>query len=112
MRERRAHGHMPTRMVTQQGFVDLCSRNNIVGWAMERGDPASLDIFVNDRKVGQIACDLRRPELTQFNIPAGSGFFFPFPSPLAATDEVSVRFRNGKHLQNSPTRPKNDVDGH
>lgn len=105
-RERRAQGHSMTRRVVQQGFVDLCSQYHVVGWAIEQGDPATLDIFVNDRKVGQLKCDLRRPELTQYNIPEGAGFFFRFPSPLAATDAVSVRFPDGTHLKNSPTHPE------
>lgn len=105
-RERRAEGHSLTRRVTQQGFVDLCSQYHVVGWAIERGDPATLDIIVNDRKVGQLKCDLRRPELTQYNIPEGAGFFFRFPSPLAAADAVSVRFQDGTHLKNSPTHPE------
>ncbi len=105
MRERRAQGHSLTKRVTQQGFVDLCSQYHLVGWAVEQGDPATLDIFVNDHKVGQLKCELLRPELTQHDIPAGSGFFYPFPSPLTASDEVSVRFQNGKHLKNSPAHP-------
>ena len=109
-RERKAQGYSLTRRGMQQGFVDLCSQYHVVGWAIEQGDPATLDIFVNDRKVGQLKCDLRRPELTQYNIPEVSGFFFPFHSPLSATDEVSVRFRGGKHLEKSPTRPQRDVN--
>ncbi|MGJ0395317.1 MAG: hypothetical protein ACR65U_03685 [Methylocystis sp.] len=93
----------------QQGFIDQCSHYHIVGWAMEKGVPAMLEIFVNDRKVGQLKCDLRRPELTQYNIPEGAGFFFRFPSPLAPTDAVSVRFQDGAPLKNSPTRPETIV---
>lgn len=105
-RERRTPGQSLTRRVMQQGFIDQCSQYHVVGWAMEQGVPAMLDIFVNDRKVGQLKCDLRRPELTQYNIPEGAGFFFRFPSPLAAADAVSVRFQDAAHLKNSPTHPE------
>jgi hypothetical protein len=78
-------------------------------WSRER-NRATLEIFVNQRKAGQVECDLHRPELTQFNIPEGSGFFFPFPSRLAATDQVSVRFRDGSHLENSPAHPQSQMN--
>ncbi|MFO1103025.1 MAG: hypothetical protein U1E20_08985 [Methylocystis sp.] len=106
IRERRAQGHTQSQRVMQQGFVDLTTQYHVVGRAMEWGDPASLDIFVNDCKVARVKCELPRPELTKYNIPAESGFFFAFPSPLTAADEVSVRFQDGTHLKNSPTHPK------
>jgi len=107
----------PTRPETivarpgRQGFVDVCMQSHIFGWAVENDRPATLDVFVNDRKVAQIECDLPRPELKQFNLPERSGFFFPFPCPLSAADEVSVRFGDGKHIENSPTRPQSHTDG-
>lgn len=71
---------------------------------MEDGDPAILDIYVNDERIAQIACNCFRPELAPFNISPSAGFFFHFPSPLSATDVASVRFRNGEHIENSPSR--------
>lgn len=88
----------------QHGFLDVCLQSHIAGWATENGGPATLEIFVNDEMIAKIKCALRRPELVQFNIPADAGFIFHFPSPLHSNDEVSVRFGNGKHLENSPTR--------
>lgn len=91
-------------LMSQHGYVDVCLQSHVAGWAIERGAPATLEVFVNDEMISRFECALRRPELAQFNIPPDAGFIFHFPSPLVSTDEVSIRFGNGKQLENSPTR--------
>lgn len=71
---------------------------------MEDRRPTTLQIMVNGALVGEIACNLNRPDLEPHSIPAGAGFLFHFPRPLALDEEVSVCFRNGKHLEGSPSR--------
>ena len=85
------------------GYIDICMQSHCAGWAVEDGLPASLSIFVNDMKAGDVSCDVDRPDLANHGLPRASGFSFAFSKPLRAGDVVDVRTRTGASIQNSPT---------
>ena len=81
------------------GFLDVCSRDRLVGWAAREGRPGeivTISVFVDDSEVGRVRCDVLRKDLAE----AGGfgdgahGFNYAFDPPLPTTVllRVSVRF--------------------
>jgi hypothetical protein len=82
-----------------QGHVDEVSHRAIAGWAADDtrpDDTLDVSIFVNARKVAQVACDKPRQDLIKTGQygHGNHGFAFRFPKPLPAGQEIrlSVRF--------------------
>jgi hypothetical protein len=81
------------------GHVDEVSHQRVQGWAADDTRPdESLDvsIFIDGRKVAQVACDRRREDLAdtgQYGS-GNHGFVYRFAEPLPASDatRLSVRF--------------------
>ena len=86
-------GALPAQMLV--GFVDVCTREGVSGWAASKMDPdevLDISIFIDDGKVAQIACNLPRQDLAkagQFDDGARA-FAYPFDPPLPAEGETRV----------------------
>ena len=101
--------HSPLRPIDQSlGHLDSCTSSRVVGWGLEGGKPAVLDVLINDQLVGQAQCDRSRPDLETCGFPPGCGFAFLLPRDASTSDEISVRFHNGGHIDRSPRRPAAD----
>jgi hypothetical protein len=89
-----------------EGFVDVVTDTYVAGWAVATQLPAEVLITVGGRLLGSVRCDVERPELPLFGLPAKAGFLFSFPAPIGPDEDVAVQFPGGKHLQNSPHNPR------
>lgn len=87
------------------GHLDVCTPVRVSGWATEDNQPAELDIFADGEPIAQIRCDIPRPGLAEFGLPLTIGFCVWLPRALLPTQEISVRFRDGSELANSPHSP-------
>jgi len=81
------------------GFLDVCSRGRLVGWAAREDRPdeiVTISVFVDESEVAQVRCHVPRKDLAE----AGGfgdgahGFNYAFDPPLPTTVllRVSVRF--------------------
>ena len=99
-----------------RGHTDSVSRTAVNGWAADFDDPdrvVDVSIFLDGRKLTQIACDLPRPDLQQIGTfgEGMHGFRFKFPEPLSrdGTRRVTLRFSaNGRVLDNGDVRIASD----
>jgi hypothetical protein len=89
-----------------EGYVDVVTDTYVAGWAVATQLPAEVRVTVGGRHLGLVRCDVERPELPLFGLPAKAGFLFPFPVPIGPDEDVAVQFPDGKHLQNSPNNPR------
>ncbi|MGA3402480.1 MAG: hypothetical protein ABSC95_24990 [Acetobacteraceae bacterium] len=82
-----------------QGHVDRITRQVITGWAADTAAPdeqIDITIFVNGRKMAQLACDQPRPDLRHMGMygEGRHGFRYEFapPLPTAEAARIAVRF--------------------
>ena len=87
------------------GHLDVCTLVRVSGWATEDNRPAELDVFADGEPIAQTRCTIPRPGLAEFGLPLTIGFNVWLPRALHPTQEISVRFRDGKELANSPRSP-------
>jgi hypothetical protein len=94
------------------GFVDVCTRETVSGWAASKSDPdevVDISIFIDERKVAQITCNLPRPDLARIG-QFGDGaraFVHQFDPPLPAEGETRVTIvhsRTGLPLSDGDAR--------
>ena len=90
---RAGSGALPGEVLAS--FVDECSRTSVKGWAASETNPDEvhdISIFVDDRKVAQITCDLPRKDLARTGMhgDGARGFDHHFDPPLAADREMRV----------------------
>lgn len=91
--------------MTLRGRVDLASADRVHGWAFDETQPdrqVDISIFVDERKVGQIRCDVMRQDLIaagRFGS-VGHGFEYRFDPILDVSRprRVSVRFLESGRL--------------
>lgn len=87
----------------QRGIVDECTETYVRGWAVGQGNqPARIAILVNGRPVAEVGADVYRPDLERAGIPVRSGFRHIFAGPVSESDQVEVRFADGRPLDRSP----------
>ncbi|HTB43001.1 MAG TPA: hypothetical protein VK741_05195 [Acetobacteraceae bacterium] len=82
-----------------QGHVDRITRQVITGWAADDAAPderVAVSIFVNGRKLAQLACDQPRPDLRHMGLfgEGRHGFRYEFAPalPIAEAAKIAVRF--------------------
>ena len=90
------------------GSLDMCSTARVVGWAVQDGAPAELDVFVAGTRVARLRCDVPRTDLATRGLPLNSGFALLLPQPAGLGEEVAVCLPDGTHLRGSPKRPAHD----
>jgi hypothetical protein len=81
-----------------RGHVDGLTRKSVVGWAAVSDNPdliVEVSVFVDDRKIAQIACDWPRSDLQKLGTlgDGAHGFRFEFPEPLARDTDHRVMVR-------------------
>ena len=86
-------GALPSQ--TLVGFLDVCTGDGVEGWAASATKPdevLDVSIFIDDRKVGQIACDQPRQDIAESGIygDGARGFKFRFEPPVPADRETRV----------------------
>jgi hypothetical protein len=81
------------------GFLDVCSRDRLVGWAAREGRPEeiiTISVFVDGSEMAQVRCDVPREDLAEaggFGDGAhGFNYSFDPPLPTNVLLQVSVRF--------------------
>jgi len=77
MRDSRCN-HVARQMI--QGHVDRITRQVITGWAADTAAPdeqIDITIFVNGRKMAQLACDQPRPDLRHMGMYGEGRHGFP-----------------------------------
>ncbi len=80
-----------------QGGLDRCDDRLVRGWAADWNDPArklTVEIFVNDRLVGEAEANRPRDDLKRLGVADGAcGFLFRFPKPIEMklSQDVVVR---------------------
>ena len=82
-----------------KGHVDTVTRTGVSGWAADSNNPScvvDVSIFLDGRKIQQIACGLPRPDLRQLGTFGDGmhGFRFDFPQALErdADRRLTLRF--------------------
>jgi hypothetical protein len=103
-------GALPAQVLT--GFVDVFTRETVSGWAASKTDPGEvvdISIFVDDRKIAQIVCNVPRADLAkagQFGDGARAfAYSFDPPLPAAGTTRVTiVHSRTGMPLSGGDVR--------
>ncbi len=83
-----------------QGHVDRGTRQFITGWAADAAapnEPVVIGVFVNGRKIAQLACDQLRTDLRHLGLygEGRHGFRYEFAPPLPDGEpaKISVRFQ-------------------
>jgi hypothetical protein len=81
-----------------RGHVDGVTRKNVIGWAAASDNPdliVEVSVFVDDRKIAQIACDSPRSDLEKLGTfgNGAHGFRFEFPEPLSKDTDHRVMVR-------------------
>src|SRR5271167_3807645 len=81
------------------GHVDEISRRTIVGWVADDKDfgrQVEVAVFVDGKKVGQVAAGVPR-EAVKNSLPPGAtgnyGYEFIFDPPLSVFDEYKIELR-------------------
>lgn len=103
-----------------RGHIDTVTRTEVRGWAASDDRPDGLvdvSIFIDGRKVGQVACALPRPDLRQLGVfGAGMhGFRYEFPEPLERASDKRVTVcisATGKALNNGDVEIRRDDSIH
>jgi hypothetical protein len=91
------------RLLTNfKGFVDSCSKESVVGWAIAEDTAVSITASVNGEPVKAVLSSVERPDLASHGLPIDAGFELRPEKPLAAGSKVEVRFANGRPLIGSP----------
>ena len=107
---RTGSGALPAQVLT--GFIDVFTRETVSGWAASKTNPdevVDISIFVDDRKIAQIVCNLPRADLAkagQFGDGARA-FAYSFDPPLPAegtTRAIVVHSRTGMPLSGGEVR--------
>jgi hypothetical protein len=80
------------------GFLDLCSRERVAGWAACKQRPderVDVAIFVDDRLVAEVHCDKPRKDLAALGFygDGAHGFGYDFDPVLAADQDHDVVIR-------------------
>ncbi len=90
-----------SRPSQRQGSIDLVD-TAVHGWATSsREDPVTLKIIIDDMLVGEIVCDVPRPDLLSAGIGAATpGFRFPIPPAFldGRPHRLSVSYGDGRRL--------------
>lgn len=77
------------------GHLDHLDKKKVTGWAKSiNGDnPVTLEIFINDKKAGEVIADVYRKDLVDLAVSktGSNGFIFHFNDNIDLFDEVSVR---------------------
>jgi hypothetical protein len=81
-----------------RGHVDGLTRKGVMGWAAADDNPdlvVEVSVFVDDRKIAQIACNLPRSDLLKLGTfgDGAHGFRFEFLEPLAKDADRRVMVR-------------------
>jgi hypothetical protein len=103
-------GALPGHVLT--GYVDECTRAGLKGWAASKTNPAEvldISIFIDDRKVAQIACDQPREDLAKSSLfgDGARGFTYRFDPPIARDHETRMTIvyaRSGSPLTGGDVR--------
>jgi hypothetical protein len=82
-----------------RGHVDGVNRKTVIGWAATSNNPdliVEVSVFVDDRKIAQIACNSPRSDLEKLGTLGNGahGFRFEFPEPLAKDTDHRVMVRH------------------
>lgn len=86
------------------GHLDVCTTDQVSGWAIENGAPAELELFASDALWLRLRCDRPRPGFAAHGVSDRCGFDIQLPRPLLPDEPVSVRFASGAELPGSPRR--------
>lgn len=95
-----------SRITKSQGHLDGIASGRVYGWArlVNSDEPASVDIFIDDEKVGTVVADKTRPDLMErFN--QACAFYFDLPEGMTLRPGVKLRARvvhDVHDLNNSP----------
>jgi hypothetical protein len=85
-----------------KGFVDRCSSDRLVGWAVGENIPIAVAATVDGAPLPAVFNNVNRPDLKSNGFPPDAGFEILPSKPIAAGSTVEVRFPNGRHLNGSP----------
>jgi len=95
-----------SRITKAQGRLGGLANGQIYGWArlLHSKKPASVDLFMNDKKIGTVVANLPRPDLMErFNQACAYNFELPKGIVVNAGDVLRARVVNEVHdLENSP----------
>jgi hypothetical protein len=77
------------------GYIDVIDAYQVSGWCLEAGSniPDRVGIYIDDKEVAQIPCNLPRPDLQNLGLGSGyGGFRYVFAEPVGFRDQkVMVR---------------------
>ena len=82
-----------------EGHVDVCDAAYAEGWAARGLQPAVVEVFVNENRIGETHPTTGRPDVAKAGYALHSGWSFQFTPPLGATDRVAFRFEDGSLLR-------------
>ena len=88
-----------------KGFVDRCSPDKLVGWAVGENTPVTVAASVDGAPLAGVFSNVSRPDLQSQGLPLDAGFELLPVKPIAPGSRIEVRFPNGRHLNGSPCQP-------
>ncbi len=88
-----------------RGFVDSCSPEKLVGWAVAEDTAVNVLASINSEPMQAELSNIERPDLASQGLPVDAGFELRPAKPIAAGSKVDVRFANGRPLSGSPCEP-------
>ena len=94
--------HDVSRSSGFMGVLDLCSSDQLSGWAVADDAPLNVMITSRDRPVPGTLTNVERPDLPKHGLPLEAGFVFRPANPLPKGTKIDVRFPDGKFLEHSP----------
>ena len=93
------------RGMNANGWVDRCSTEKIIGWAVVDGVPAPVNTTVDGEALPSTSINYERPDLERSALPIDAGFELIPSHPIRKGASVAVTFANGRHLHGSPCQP-------
>lgn len=86
----------------RRGFVDKCSPQEIVGWAVADKVGSTVVVKVNGKPLPHTFTSLDRDDLTGVGLPSDAGFVLTPKTPIPAGARIDIEFYDGRPLLQSP----------
>lgn len=90
------------RLFNFKGFVDHCTTERIVGWAVAEDTAVNVKATVNGEPLKATFTNVERPDLKSHGLTVAAGFKLIPRKPISAGSKIDVLFANGRPLNGSP----------
>ncbi len=89
-----------------RGFVDSCTNNKLIGWAMAEGTAVNVVASVDGKPLAATLTSITRADLAKQGLPSDAGYELLLAEPVAPGSAIDVHFPGGRSLIGSPCKPQ------